>query len=134
MVEMTNGLLPGCDRDLVSVLKRRLDKKFAKISLSTKVVELKAQKDAVEVTLEDKKGGRTEQEFAKVLVWLVYAYFIIAVIILTLAFFLLLFTAEQLVSDVGEILAATTPENGGLYLHKLHHHGASPSRVVEYAR
>jgi uncharacterized protein YggT (Ycf19 family) len=33
--------------------------------------------------------------FAKVLVWIVYAYFAIAVIILTLAFFLLLFNASQ---------------------------------------
>ncbi len=68
VVEMTNGLLPGCDRDLVSVLKRRLDKKFEAIKLNTKVAELKELKSGVKVVLEDKKGQRTEQKFDKVLV------------------------------------------------------------------
>jgi dihydrolipoamide dehydrogenase len=68
VVEMTNGLLPGCDRDLVSVLKRRLDTKFEAIMLSTKVAELKELKTGVQVTLEDKKGQQTKQKFAKVLV------------------------------------------------------------------
>lgn len=68
VVEMTNGLLPGCDRDLVSVLKRRLDKKFASILLNTKVVELKEQNKAVLVTLEDKHGEQTRKRFEKVLI------------------------------------------------------------------
>jgi dihydrolipoamide dehydrogenase len=68
VVEMTNGLLPGCDRDLVSVLKRRLDGKFAKIMLNTKVAELKEQKTGVKVTFEDKKGEKTDETFAKVLI------------------------------------------------------------------
>ena len=68
VVEMTNGLLPGCDRDLVSVLKRRLDVKFDSIMLNTKVAGLKETKSGVQVTLEDKKGDQTQQNFAKVLV------------------------------------------------------------------
>jgi len=68
VVEMTNGLLPGCDRDLVSVLKRRLDVKFENILLNTKVAGLKEMKTGVQVTLEDKKGEQTKQKFAKVLV------------------------------------------------------------------
>ena len=68
VVEMTNGLLPGCDRDLVSVLKRRLDKKFDSILLNTKVVELKEQNKAVLVTLEDKHGEQTNKRFEKVLI------------------------------------------------------------------
>lgn len=68
VVEMTNGLLPGCDRDLVSVLKRRLDKKFSDILLSTKVLGLKEQKNAVQVTLEDKKGEQSNKRFEKVLI------------------------------------------------------------------
>lgn len=68
VVEMTNGLLPGCDRDLVSVLKRRLDKKFSAIMLSTKVTELKEQKNAVQVMLEDKKGEQLSKTFDKVLI------------------------------------------------------------------
>jgi len=68
VVEMTNGLLPGCDRDLVSVLKRRLDKKFAAIKLNTKVLELKETKTAVTVKTEDKKGEVSEEKFDKVLI------------------------------------------------------------------
>jgi dihydrolipoamide dehydrogenase len=68
VVEMTSGLLPGCDRDLVSVLKRRLDGKFESIQLSTKVAELKEQKNGVMVTLEDKKGEVTKKRFDKVLI------------------------------------------------------------------
>jgi dihydrolipoyl dehydrogenase len=68
VVEMTGGLLPGCDRDLVSQLKRRLDKKFSAIMLNTKVLELKEQKNAVSVKLEDKKGEVTSRKFAKVLI------------------------------------------------------------------
>jgi len=68
VVEMTSGLLPGCDRDLVSVLKRRLDAKFDKIMLNTKVAELKEQKTGVKVTFENAKGEQSEQTFAKVLI------------------------------------------------------------------
>ena len=68
VVEMTDGLLPGCDRDLVSLLKRRLDQVFAEILLKTKVVELKEQKNGVAVTLEDKKGESTKRRFDKVLI------------------------------------------------------------------
>jgi len=65
---MTDGLLPGCDRDLVSVLKRRLDKTFAEILLSTKVVALKEQKNGVMVTLEDRQEATTKKRFDKVLI------------------------------------------------------------------
>lgn len=68
VVEMTEGLLPGCDRDLVSVLKRRLDKTFEEILLRTRVVDLKEQKNGVAVTLEDKKGERSNRRFDKVLI------------------------------------------------------------------
>ncbi|MGD9342437.1 MAG: dihydrolipoyl dehydrogenase [Desulfuromonadales bacterium] len=68
VVEMTDGLLPGCDRDLVSVLKRRLDRKFASIMLNTRVEEIKEQKNGVMVTLTDDKQATTKKRFAKVLV------------------------------------------------------------------
>lgn len=68
VVEMTDGLLPGCDRDLVSVLKRRLGKKFAEIKLNTRVTDLKEQKNGVMVTVEDKQGEVTKSLFSKVLI------------------------------------------------------------------
>ena len=68
VVEMTEGLLPGCDRDLVSVLKRRLDKKFSKILLNTRVTGLKEQKNGVMVTLEGKKGDPEIKHFDQILI------------------------------------------------------------------
>jgi len=68
VVEMTDGLLPGCDRDLVSLLKRRLDKKFTEILLNTKVADISEQKSRVLITLEDKKGEQNNRYFDKVLV------------------------------------------------------------------
>jgi dihydrolipoamide dehydrogenase len=68
VVEMTDGLLPGCDRDLVSVLKRRLDKKFTEILLNTRVTGLKEQKNGVMVSLEDKQGEASKKRFDRVLI------------------------------------------------------------------
>ena len=48
LVEMTDGLLPGVDRDLVQPLARRCDKLFAKILLGTRLEGLRALGDAVE--------------------------------------------------------------------------------------
>jgi dihydrolipoamide dehydrogenase len=68
VVEMTDGLLPGCDRDLVSVLKRRLGKKFAEIKLNTRVTDLKEQKNGVLVALEGSKGEISKSRYDKVLI------------------------------------------------------------------
>jgi len=68
VVEMTDGLLPGCDRDLVSVLKRRLDRKFYEIMLNTKVVGIKEQKNGVQVTLQGRSGDPLQKRFDRVLV------------------------------------------------------------------
>jgi dihydrolipoamide dehydrogenase len=48
LVEMTDGLLPGVDRDLVQPLARRCEKLFAKIHLGTRLEGLRARSDAVE--------------------------------------------------------------------------------------
>jgi len=50
VVEMTPGLLPGADRDLVKVLHKRLEKQFAAIMLSTRVVALAEEKNGIRVT------------------------------------------------------------------------------------
>jgi len=52
LVEMTDGLLPGVDRDLVQPLHRRLKEVFERISLNTKVVSMNELENAVEVELE----------------------------------------------------------------------------------
>jgi len=68
VVEMTNGLLPGCDRDLVSVLKRRLDTKFAAIKLDTKVAKLDEKAGGVDVTFETARGEQSVETFDRVLI------------------------------------------------------------------
>lgn len=57
VVEMTDGLLPGVDRDLVAVLYKRLERRLAGIYLATKVVSLAEQGKKIEVVLE---GDRHE--------------------------------------------------------------------------
>jgi dihydrolipoamide dehydrogenase len=79
VVEMTPGLLPGADRDLVGVLQKRLDKLFAAIMLNTKVVKVAAEKgdaakNGIRVTFEGGPEGPplpgrpVEQVFDRVLV------------------------------------------------------------------
>ena len=49
VVEMTSGLLPDVDLDLVSILSRRLEMQFHAIMLNTKVVELQEVADGIQV-------------------------------------------------------------------------------------
>jgi dihydrolipoamide dehydrogenase len=67
VVEMTSGLLPGVDRDLVSPLSKRLEGLFEAVLLDTMVKEMAAQKKVVKVKLEGKGLGKTEQRFDRVL-------------------------------------------------------------------
>ncbi len=66
VVELTDGLLPGADRDLVKPLHARLEKTFAGIWLNTKVVSLADKKDAIEVTFDGAAPEKT-QRFDRVL-------------------------------------------------------------------
>jgi len=52
VVEMTAGLLPGADRDLVTFLGRRLEKTLHKILLNARVVGMKDAKSGVTVRIE----------------------------------------------------------------------------------
>jgi dihydrolipoamide dehydrogenase len=54
LVEMTDGLLPGVDRDLLQPLARRCEKTFLAVHLSTTVRELRATPDGVEASFGDK--------------------------------------------------------------------------------
>jgi dihydrolipoamide dehydrogenase len=67
VVEMTPGLLPGADRDLVRPLKARLDKTFEAIHLNTKVAKLSAAKAGITAELEG-EGVEPKQTFDRVLV------------------------------------------------------------------
>ncbi|MFM7041785.1 MAG: dihydrolipoyl dehydrogenase family protein, partial [Planctomycetaceae bacterium] len=67
VVELTDGLLPGADRDLVKPLQQRLGTIFEAIMLGTKVTGLQDVGTAVRVQFEG-AGGALERSFARVLV------------------------------------------------------------------
>jgi dihydrolipoamide dehydrogenase len=67
VVEMTAGLLPGADRDLVDILARRVDKTMKSVLLETKVVAMKPESGGIRVTFDGKVDPK-EQLFDRVLV------------------------------------------------------------------
>jgi dihydrolipoamide dehydrogenase len=71
VVEMTDGLLPGADRVLVNILAKRIESICEAVLLKTKVVGIKAAKDALAVTLDGEglgPDGAKERTFDRVLV------------------------------------------------------------------
>ena len=54
VVEFMDGLITGCDRDLVRPLQKRMEKRFEAIMLSTKVAKIEAKKDGIHVSFEGK--------------------------------------------------------------------------------
>ena len=67
VVEMTPGLLPGADRDLVKILAQRVEKIYDKVMVSTRVTAMKADKDQVTVSFEG-EGAPKEAKYDYVLV------------------------------------------------------------------
>lgn len=67
VVELTDGLLPGADRDLVKPLQKRLEKQFEGVFLGTQVTGLADKGQAVEVTF-DGPVEKKVQQFSRVLV------------------------------------------------------------------
>ena len=67
VVEMTDGLLPGADRDLVAILQKRLEGQMHAIHLQTKVLGLKEEKKGIRATLQDKDGATREDLFDRAL-------------------------------------------------------------------
>jgi dihydrolipoamide dehydrogenase len=67
VVEMTGGLLPGADRDLVNILAKRIESITDAVLLNTKVVAMKETGGGISVTFES-ESGRKEQTFDRVLV------------------------------------------------------------------
>ncbi len=61
LVEMTNGLLPGVDRDLVQPLHRRVNTLFTAIHLETRVTALREVGSEIEADLEGRGGERFDR-------------------------------------------------------------------------
>ena len=68
VVEMTDGLLPGADRDLVNVLAKRVKQQMRQVMLNTKVVKMEEGADGVSVTFEGDAADPKTQVFDQVLV------------------------------------------------------------------
>jgi dihydrolipoyl dehydrogenase len=67
VVEMTAGLLPGADRDLVDVLAKRVATQMKSVLLETRVVQMKVDGRGIRVTMEGKADPK-DQMFDRVLV------------------------------------------------------------------
>jgi dihydrolipoamide dehydrogenase len=68
IVEFTDGLVQGCDRDLVRPLQKRMEKRFESIMLSTKVAKMEAKKDGIHVSFEGEASPKENQVYDRVLV------------------------------------------------------------------
>jgi dihydrolipoamide dehydrogenase len=73
VVEFMDGLITGCDRDLVRPLQKRMEKRFERIMLSTKVSKIEAKADGIHVSfegqgVEDGSAPKEAQVYDRVLV------------------------------------------------------------------
>ncbi len=67
VVELAPGLIPGCDRDLVRPLEKRLRAHYEGIHTGTKVTRIKAAADGLQVSFEG-DGAPPAQRYDRVLV------------------------------------------------------------------
>lgn len=68
VVEMTDGLLPGADRDLAAIVAKRMEANSEAILLETKVTGVTDEKKGLVVTFEGKNAPKSAQNFDRVLV------------------------------------------------------------------
>jgi len=69
VVEMMDSLIPGADKDIVRVLSKRIEARYEKILLKTKVSKIEPQKNGLKVTFEGDKAPEPQ----------VYDYILMAV-------------------------------------------------------
>jgi dihydrolipoamide dehydrogenase len=67
VVELTPGLMPGCDRDLVRPLEKRITARYERILLGTRVTRVEPLSDGLRVTFEGDRAPEP-QVYGKVLV------------------------------------------------------------------
>ena len=60
IVEMMDALIPGADQDIVRPLAKRVEKRYEKILLKTKVARIEPQRDGLKVTYEGAAAPRPE--------------------------------------------------------------------------
>ncbi len=67
VVELMDGLIPGADKDVVRPLAKRIEKRYEKILLKTKVAKIEATKAGLKVTFEGTDGTTSTDSFDAVL-------------------------------------------------------------------
>ena len=60
IIELSPDLIPGCDRDLVRPLQKRVKKRYENIWLNARVTGIKAQKGGLKVSFEGKGAPETD--------------------------------------------------------------------------
>lgn len=68
VVELMDQIIPGADKDIVKPLHKRIEGRYEKILLKTRVTDVKAGDDGLTVTFEDEKGETTTDTFDRLLV------------------------------------------------------------------
>ena len=56
VVELMDGLITGCDRDLVKPLEKRIAKRYEKIMVKTKVTKVEALKEGIRISFEGEQA------------------------------------------------------------------------------
>lgn len=67
IVELMDQIIPGCDKDLVTPLMRRIKKQYQNVWLETRVIAIESQDDGLKVSFEG-KGAPESEVFDAVLV------------------------------------------------------------------
>jgi dihydrolipoamide dehydrogenase len=68
IVEMQDSLIPGCDKDLVRPLQKRIGKRYERIMLSTRVTAIEGSKEGLRASFEGARAPDEPQCYDKVLV------------------------------------------------------------------
>ncbi|NCO20700.1 MAG: dihydrolipoyl dehydrogenase [Rhodobacterales bacterium] len=68
VVELMDQIIPGCDKDIIKPLHKRMEGRLAAIKLKTKVTAVEAEKKGLKVTFEDDTGNTSTDIFDRVLV------------------------------------------------------------------
>lgn len=67
VVELMDQLIPGCDKDIVAPLYKRIQKRYKNIYLKTKVTKVEAKKDGLYVTFEGENAPAKPERFDRIL-------------------------------------------------------------------
>jgi len=68
VVELTDTLIPACDRDLVRPLQKRIETRYEAVMLGTRVTAIEAGPDGLTVSFEGKQAPARAQVYGRVLV------------------------------------------------------------------